>query len=215
MISLISYGHFHLVINHKCFQSFNLLVYLWKIIFPKILKAFNVRMVLNIIMFPLKTFVTKTEWHSFFLPLHIFSKWKSERKIRTINNLVWTLLAHSSMPPKFWHHALQMATYLLNIIPRKVLSNYSPTQILYHRTPIYKHLKVFGCLCYPLFPSTTIHKLQYRSIPCIFLGYPSNHRGYKCYDISAKKIILSHHVRVRISVFQNTKIILHISQWWF
>src|ERR1044072_7619572 len=33
---------------------------------------------------------------------------KAERKIRTINN-VGILLAHSSVPPSFWHHALQMA----------------------------------------------------------------------------------------------------------
>jgi len=29
---------------------------------------------------------------------------------------------------------------------------------------------------------------------CVFLGYLSNHRGYKCYDLSSRKIILSHHV---------------------
>lgn len=52
---------------------------------------------------------------------------KAERKIRSINNLTRTLLAHSSLPPSFWPHALQMATYLLNIIPSKLLSQKSPT----------------------------------------------------------------------------------------
>lgn len=87
-----------------------------------------------------------------------------------------------------------MATYILNILPRKLLSNHSLTQILYNRTPTYNHLRVFGCLCYPLIPSTTIYKLQPRSTPCVFLGYPLNHRGYKCYDLNTKKIILSRHV---------------------
>jgi histone deacetylase 1/2 len=119
---------------------------------------------------------------------------KAERKIRTINNMIRTLLAHSSVPPSFWHHALQMATYLLNILPQKNLSNHSPTQLLYHRDPSYTHLRVFGCLCYPLFPSTTINKLQPRSTPCVFLGYPLNHRGYKCFDLSHRKIIISRHV---------------------
>jgi hypothetical protein len=119
---------------------------------------------------------------------------KAERKIRTINNMIRTLLAHSSVPPSFWHHALQMATYLLNILPQKNLANYSPTQLLYHRDPSYTHLRVFGCLCYPLFPSTTINKLQPRSTPCVFLGYPINHRGYKCFDLSHRKIIISRHV---------------------
>jgi hypothetical protein len=108
--------------------------------------------------------------------------------------MIRTLLAHSSMPTSFWHHALQMKTYLLNIIPHKSLSHKSPTQILYRRNPTYTHLQVFGCLCYPLFPSTSIHKLQPRSTSCVFLGYPSNYRGYKCYDLSNRKIIISRHV---------------------
>lgn len=119
---------------------------------------------------------------------------KAERKIRAINNIIRTLLAHSSMPPSFWHHALSMATYILNILPSKIINNHSPTQVLYTRNPTYSHLRVFGCLCYPLFPSTTINKLQPRSTPCIFLGYPPTHRGYKCYDLQTKKIIVSRHV---------------------
>lgn len=87
-----------------------------------------------------------------------------------------------------------MATYLLNILPSKTLAYQSPLQILYRKDPSYSHLRIFGCLCYPLFPSTTINKLQPRSTPCVFLGYPSNHRGYTCYDLSSSKIIICRHV---------------------
>src|SRR4051812_34845892 len=113
---------------------------------------------------------------------------KAERKIRTINNIIRTLLAHASLPPSMWHHALHMATYLHNILPNKKLSLQSPTKILYQKDSAYTHLCVFGCLCYPLIPSSYINKLQARSKPCVFLGYPSNHRGYKCYDLSSRKI---------------------------
>ena len=117
-----------------------------------------------------------------------------------------TMLAHSSVPQSFWHHALHMATYLLNILPCKTLQNTSPTQLLYHRDPTYTHLRVFGCLCYPLLPSSTIHKLQPRSTPCVFLGYPSNHRGYKCFDLSNRKLIISRHVIFDETQFPFTKI---------
>ena len=90
-------------------------------------------------------------------------------------------------PPSFLHHALQMATYLLNILPPKTLSNMSPTQLLHHCDPFYKHLRVFGCLCYPLFPSPTTKKLQPQSTLCAFLGYHLNYRGYICFDLSDKK----------------------------
>ena len=87
-----------------------------------------------------------------------------------------------------------MATYLHNILPNKKLALQSPTKILYQKDPSYSHLRVFGCLCYPLIQSTTRNKLQPRSTPCVFLGYSSNHRGYKCYELSTRKIILSRHV---------------------
>ncbi|CAJ2673543.1 unnamed protein product [Trifolium pratense] len=126
---------------------------------------------------------------------------KAERKIRTINNIIRTLLAHASIPPVFWHHALQMATYLHNILPNKKLSLQSPTKILYQKDPSYSYLRVFGCLCYPLVPSSTRNKLQPRSTPCVFLGYPSNHRGYKCYELSSRKIIISRHVIFQENTF--------------
>lgn len=119
---------------------------------------------------------------------------KAEQKIKSINNVVRTLLAHASMAPSYWHHALAMATYLHNILPSKLLAYKTPTHILYQKSPSYSHLWVFGCLCFPLFPSIQIHKLQSRSTPCVFLGYLSNHRGYKCYDLSSRKIIIARHM---------------------
>lgn len=38
------------------------------------------------------------------------------------------------------------------------------------------------------------HKLAHRSSPCLFLGYPTTHRGYRCLELSSGKIILSRHV---------------------
>ncbi|KAJ9546580.1 hypothetical protein OSB04_019123 [Centaurea solstitialis] len=126
---------------------------------------------------------------------------KAERKIRTINNMIRTLLSQASLPPSFWHHALETATYLLNILPKKTHKFLSPSTLLYNVLPTYTHLRVFGCLCYPTTPSTTINKLTNRSKPCVFLGYPSNHRGYKCFDISNNQIFISRHVQFEESIF--------------
>ena len=97
---------------------------------------------------------------------------KAETKIRTINNISRTLLAHASLPPSFWHHSLQMTTYLLNILQSKLLGNKSPLEILYESEPSYSHLRVFGCLCYPLFPSPTINKLQSDLLRVYFWDFP-------------------------------------------
>jgi len=101
---------------------------------------------------------------------------KAERKIRTINNFICTLLAHASLPPSVFHHALHMSTYLLNILPTKQLTLQTQTAILHQQCPSFFHVKVFGCMYFLLIPSTTRNKLQSRSTPCVFLGYV----GYLC-----------------------------------
>lgn len=135
---------------------------------------------------------------------------KAERKIRSINNIIRTLLVHASLPPSFWHYALEMATYISNIFPSKSINFQSPLYMLYNKNLSYSHLRVFGCLCFPLFPSNTIHKLQPHSTPCVFLGYPSKHRGYKCLDMTTNKIIICRHVLFDESTFPYAK--LHTPQ---
>ena len=83
---------------------------------------------------------------------------KAERKIRSINNVLRTLLAHSTVPLHFWQHALQHATYLLNILPSNLLHKLTPTHLQYNLQPTYSHLRTFRCLCYPLTSPTPIHK---------------------------------------------------------
>ncbi|XP_071741282.1 uncharacterized protein [Rutidosis leptorrhynchoides] len=51
---------------------------------------------------------------------------KSERMIRTIINLIRTLLFQAHLPPTFWVEALHMATYLLNLLPSSAINHEVP-----------------------------------------------------------------------------------------
>ncbi|XP_071695889.1 uncharacterized protein [Rutidosis leptorrhynchoides] len=117
---------------------------------------------------------------------------KSELMVRTINNLIRTFLFQAHLPPTYWVEALHMAAHLLNILPSSAINHDIPYTRLYKQKPNYTTLRVFGCLCYPHLHTT--NKLAPRSTPCIFLGYPSNHRGYRCLDLATNRIILSRHV---------------------
>ncbi|GJY37857.1 ribonuclease H-like domain-containing protein [Tanacetum coccineum] len=117
---------------------------------------------------------------------------KAERMIRTINNVIRTLLFQAHLPPSFWVEALHMATYLLNLLPSKAINNEIPFTKLFNKEPNYSRLRIFGCLCYPHLHSP--HKLAPRFTPCIFLGSPAYHRGYRCLNLETNKIILSRHV---------------------
>lgn len=76
----------------------------------------------------------------------------------------------------------------------KQLSHISPFQKLFHRTPDYRFLKVFGCSYFSYIVPYNKNKLQPKSIHCVFLGYDENRKGYRCLDKSTSKIYISRHV---------------------
>ena len=116
----------------------------------------------------------------------------AERKLRHILETDLTLLAHSHLSNRYWVDAFLSAIYIINRLPIPILDNTSPFLTLYKKEPNYTILRVFRCKCYPLLRPYSRHKLDFRSKPCIFLGY--RHAGYKCLDPITNKVYLSRHV---------------------
>ena len=119
---------------------------------------------------------------------------RAERTLRTVNNIIRVLLLQAHMPPSYWVEALHMATHLFNILPSSAIDNEIPFTRLFQKPVSYDHLRIFGSLCYPNLLATASHKLSLRSTKCVFIGYPINHRVYRCLDIQTRRIIISRHV---------------------
>lgn len=98
------------------------------------------------------------------------------------------------MPLSYRAETLATAYYLLNRRPSSSIHSEVPYARLFREPPAYDHLRVFGCLCYPNLQATSAHKLAPRSTACVFLGYPSSHKGYRCLDLSTRRVIISRHV---------------------
>lgn len=81
-----------------------------------------------------------------------------------------SLLAHASIPLKFWDEAFLTAVFLINHLPSKVTNNQSPYELL-GKTPDYTFLRAFGCAVWPNIRPYNTKKLQFRSKQCVFLGY--------------------------------------------
>jgi hypothetical protein len=118
----------------------------------------------------------------------------AERKHRHVVETGLALLAQSKLPTFYWVDAFNTSVYLINRMPSPVLQNKCPYSKLLQKNPDYSLLRVFGCTCYPLLRPYSSHKLIYRSKKCIFLGYISNYRGYRCLDLTSKRIYTSRHV---------------------
>jgi len=90
-------------------------------------------------------------------------------------------------------------------MPTLILQNQSPFECLFNRTPDYDFLRTFGCLYFPFLCPYHAHKLDFRSSPCVFLGYSSSHFGYRCLDLTSQHIYISRHIRFHENVFPLAK----------
>jgi hypothetical protein len=108
--------------------------------------------------------------------------------------MICFLLFQASIPASYWVEGLHTATYLLNRLPTKAISTTSPYFTLHGVAPSYKHLCVFDCACYPNHSAKDAHKLAPQSTKCIFLGYSTDHKGYRCLDLTTNNIVVSRHV---------------------
>ena len=111
------------------------------------------------------------------------------------------LLAHSSLPVRFWDEAFLTACYLINRMPTRVLQNSTPVSCLFGDKPDYTFFRAFGCACWPNLRPYNNRKLKFRSRQCVFLGYSSMHKGYKCLDRSSGRIYISRDVTFDEHVF--------------
>ena len=71
-------------------------------------------------------------------------------------------LANASMPLKFWDEAFLTGTYLINLLPSKVIKFENPITRLFGITPDYTSLRIFGCACWPNLRPFHSKKLEFR-----------------------------------------------------
>ncbi|CAN1142265.1 Retrovirus-related Pol polyprotein from transposon RE2 [Linum perenne] len=199
MIAQSSFGSIVCPTNHKCFHFSNDFV-LWLILnFKPKSRAYKP---IGVVNFVISSFLhTHGIQHRVSCPHTQEQNGAVERRNRVIVEKGLALLAHSSLPHLFWEHAFKTATFLHNRTITPILDFQSPYQRLYHATPDYSLLKTFGCLCYPYLRPYNSHKIDFRSLPCVFLGYSSSHKGYLCYHQSSSRLYIARHVIFDESAF--------------
>ena len=71
----------------------------------------------------------------------------------------------------------------------------SPLEVLQKQSPDVSHLRVFDCICFVFIQASNRDKLDPRAAKCIFLGYSSTKKGYKCYHPHSRKLFISRDVQ--------------------
>jgi hypothetical protein len=86
--------------------------------------------------------------------------------------------------------------YILNKAHLRFNHKKTPYELWFSIPTSVKHFNVFGSKCYIKAYDDNLRKFDSRSDEGIFLGYSSNKRAYRCYNISLHNIVESENVKV-------------------
>ena len=112
----------------------------------------------------------------------------SERRNRTLLDMVRSMMSHADLPISFWGHALETAIFLLNRVPSKSVEK-TPYEIWTGKRPSMSFMKIWGCEAFVRRHAT--NKLGPKSDKCLFVGYPKETKGYYFYYPTENKVVVA------------------------
>ena len=115
----------------------------------------------------------------------------AERMNRTLVETVRLMLSDTKLPKQFWAEALSTAVYLCNRSPTRAVLGITPFESLTGKKPVVGHFKIFGCSCYTHVNKDDREKFDAKARRCIILGYGTETKAHRLYDLEKKKIIFS------------------------
>ncbi|KAJ4718987.1 Retrovirus-related Pol polyprotein from transposon TNT 1-94 [Melia azedarach] len=127
----------------------------------------------------------------------------AERKNRHLAEICRSMLHAKNVPGKFWAECMRTAAHVINRLPQARLRFTSPFEKLWKVKPTVSHFRVFGCICYVFVPDHLRSKFDKKAIRCIFVGYDSQRKGWRCCDPTTGRCYTSRNV-----VFDEA------SSWW-
>jgi transposase InsO family protein len=117
----------------------------------------------------------------------------AERANRTIFEAGRSLLYPKHVPLELWGEAIACAVYTLNRVSSSKSSS-TPYQLWFGQKPDVSHLRIFGSVAYVHVPKVNRQKLDPKSQKCIFVGYSTYQKAYRCWSPTDRKIKISRDV---------------------
>ncbi|KAE8679209.1 Retrovirus-related Pol polyprotein from transposon TNT 1-94 [Hibiscus syriacus] len=118
----------------------------------------------------------------------------AERMNRTLLERTRVMLRDAGLEKSFWAEAVNTACYLVNRAPSTAIELKTPMEMWTGKPVDYSNLHVFGSIVYVMYKAQEISKLYPKSRKCKFLGYTDGVKGYRLWDPTARKVIISRDV---------------------
>jgi len=103
----------------------------------------------------------------------------AERKNGHLLDQTRAMSFQNKVPRRFWGEVVLTASYLINRLPSSVLDSKTPIEVL----SSFVHIHSDGR-----------SKLDPRALKCVFIGYSSTQKGYRCYHPPSRKYFVSRDV---------------------
>jgi hypothetical protein len=115
----------------------------------------------------------------------------AERANRILGEDITAMLSESNLPASFWGHCLNAMVHVWNRLPTAPMGNITPYEAWHNKKPDISHLRVWGCTAYVYIQRDKRKSLEPHMEKCIFVGYPEGYKGWRFYNPTTKKFIIS------------------------
>jgi hypothetical protein len=112
----------------------------------------------------------------------------AERKNRSIEETVKSLLNDQGLSMYLWGEATMTAIYVQNKSLHRILKDMTPEEAFSGKKPNVEHVRIFGCPVYFHIPKDKRNKLEPSRKKGIFVGYSESSKAYRIYIPKQHKI---------------------------
>jgi hypothetical protein len=114
-----------------------------------------------------------------------------ERKNRTLLNMARTMLDEYKTPDQFWAEAINTVCYSINRLYLHRILKKTSYGLLTGKKPNVSYFRVFGSKCFILVKRGRKSKFAPKAVEGFLLGYDSNTRAYRVFNISTGLVEVS------------------------
>jgi len=112
---------------------------------------------------------------------------------RLLSECITAMLDESGLAKAFWGEALAALVHVWNRCPTDAVDGATPYELWHGRKPDVSHLRVWGCTAYVHVQKDKHAALDPHMEKCVFIGYPDGYKGWKFYNPTTKRTVISEH----------------------
>ena len=113
---------------------------------------------------------------------------------KTLVERMRAMLRTAGQPNSFWAEAAKTPCYVINRSPSTAIELKTPMEVWTGKPTDYSTLHFFGCPVYAMYNAQERTKLNPKSRRCMFLGYADGVKGYRLWEPTTHKVIISRDV---------------------